>query len=144
MSVFGEPGSTIVTHADLLFETSCSFSRCRFRRRPPLSAVQTGLAELALYSLTGRANSPFHAEPAPRSLLLGFSPQLDNIMNVLPRVTGPRVAGKNHADQTSSIEIVSPISSFGSSERRVTVGCGGCFTSPIVPHWSGPARWKGK
>lgn len=49
---------------DLLFETSCSFSRCPFRRPPPLSAVQTGPPELALYSLTERANSPFHVEPA--------------------------------------------------------------------------------
>src|SRR5205823_4496036 len=51
---------------DLLLETSCScsFSRCPFRRPPPLSAVQTGPPELALYSLTERANSPFHVEPA--------------------------------------------------------------------------------
>jgi hypothetical protein len=36
----------------------------------------------------------------PTSVFLCFSPQLDNIMNVVPHVTGPRVAGKNHADKT--------------------------------------------
>ncbi len=55
---------------DLLFETSCSFSRCPFRRPPPFSALQNGPTELALYSLTGLANSPFHAEPAHRLLRL--------------------------------------------------------------------------
>lgn len=33
------------------------------RPPPPFSAMQTSLAELALYSLTERATSPFHAEP---------------------------------------------------------------------------------
>jgi hypothetical protein len=34
------------------------------------SASQICPAELALYSLTGRANSPFHAEPAQRCVVI--------------------------------------------------------------------------
>ena len=45
------------------FLTSCSLGRCPFRWPPPFSAVQTGPAELALYSLTESALTPFHAEP---------------------------------------------------------------------------------
>jgi hypothetical protein len=33
-------------------------------------------------------------------MFLSCLPQLDNIMNIVPRVAGSRVAGKNHADQT--------------------------------------------
>jgi hypothetical protein len=47
---------------------SSAFGRCPFCRSPPLSAVQTCSPELALYSLTERANSPFHAEPAQNAL----------------------------------------------------------------------------
>jgi hypothetical protein len=36
----------------------------------------------------------------PSSVFPGFSPQLDNIMNVVPRIAGPCVPGKNHAHQT--------------------------------------------
>jgi hypothetical protein len=39
-------------------------------------------------------------------------------MNVVPHLTGPRVAGKDHADKTFSIGIATPISSFGSPQRR--------------------------
>ena len=47
--------------------------RCR---PPPLSAVQTGPPELALYSLTRRADSPFHAEPATERERAGFDTAL--------------------------------------------------------------------
>ena len=36
----------------------------------------------------------------PTSVFLCLSPWLDNIMNVVPRITGPHVAGKNHTDKT--------------------------------------------
>jgi hypothetical protein len=41
-------------------------------------------------------------------------------VNVVPSVIGRRVAGKHHAEKTFpyQVKIVSPISSFGSSQRR--------------------------
>jgi hypothetical protein len=39
---------------DLLFETSCSFSRCPFRRPPSLSAVQTGPAAIGAILANGK------------------------------------------------------------------------------------------
>jgi hypothetical protein len=48
------------------FETSCSFSRRPFHYPPVHWAMssQTGPPKMALYSLTGNARSPLHAEPA--------------------------------------------------------------------------------
>jgi len=51
------------TQADLLFETSCSFSGCGVASRNRIGRLQTG-PKTALYSLTESARSPFHAEPA--------------------------------------------------------------------------------
>jgi len=56
---------------DFFFETSLGFRPAApFRRQPPLPAMRTARSELASYSLTERARSPFHAEthryvPAP-------------------------------------------------------------------------------
>jgi hypothetical protein len=48
----------------LFYETSCSFGPLApFRQAATLPAVRTARSELALYSLTERARSPFHAEP---------------------------------------------------------------------------------
>src|SRR5262245_53661790 len=49
-----------------LFETVAASAPCR-DHQPPFTlggVVQTGPVEMAVYSLTGNARSPFHAEPA--------------------------------------------------------------------------------
>jgi hypothetical protein len=47
-------------------ETSCSFSNLPWstRRHYIGALLQTGPPKMAVYSLTGNDNSPFHAEPA--------------------------------------------------------------------------------
>src|SRR5438045_8507410 len=47
-------------------ETSCSFSRRPVHQSPLASrdVLPTGPPKKAVYSLTGNATSPFHAEPA--------------------------------------------------------------------------------
>jgi hypothetical protein len=54
---------------DFLFETSCSFSNLPWptRRHYIGAVVQTGLPKMAVYSLTGKDSSPFHAEPSQPS-----------------------------------------------------------------------------
>ena len=53
------------TQLDFLFETSCSFSR-RLFHHPPVRweiSPRTGSPKMTLYSPTGSARSPLHAEP---------------------------------------------------------------------------------
>src|SRR5882724_1503768 len=64
---------------DLVLETSCTFnaahSASRQRTASGRARVQTGSLNMALYSLTGRANSPFHAEPTQPRLTRASSIQ---------------------------------------------------------------------
>ena len=67
----------------LAVEINGRCQRARGERRPPdlisslkpvaVSAAALGRPKMALYSLTGRANSPFHAEPAQFATHLSFS-----------------------------------------------------------------------
>ena len=64
-------------------------------------------------------------------------------MNVAPGVTGPCVAGKNHADKIFFNRDRVTDFELRSFERRVMVRCGASFTYPIVTYQMLPRPRKG-